>query len=268
MSSGTLASGANDLSLLSAGNVNVTQGTVSGANIGITAGSLVVQPGVAATSSSLVNATGNLTVNANTVKVRGSDASAGLTAKLQAAGAVTINAGSVSIEGGDANNASAAIDPVGITITTTGNVTLTGGSGADAYALIFASAGNLVIDAPTGTVALIPGTGLNANAALVASLGTAQLLSAGCTPLLANPISGPSVLASGVFGSGGAVIGIVPVAAAATAAPELITLPGLLNQAIVALIEMGDEEGAQSILVSLGGEGDKKKDEQSAYSCR
>ena len=224
----------------------------------------------AATSSSLVNATGNLTVNANSVLVRGSDTSASLSAKLQAAGAITIDAGSLSVEGGNANNASASIDPAGITITTTGNVTLTGGGGSDAYALIYAPAGNLAINAPTGMVSLTPGTGLNANAAMVSSLGTAQVLSAGCTgctPLLVNPISGPSLLANGIFGNPVTVNIVVPVTLA-VAAGDLFDFSGLLNTSDAALIEMGDDDGAQELLVVLSGGSGERQDEQTIYSCR
>ena len=109
-----------------------------------------------------------------------------------------------------------------------GNVTLAGGGGTDAYALIHAFAGNLMINAPTGMVSLTPGAGTNANAAVVASLGTAQVLSAGCTgctPLLVNPITGPSLLASGIFGSSGAVISVVPVIVVASAAAASATSP-------------------------------------------
>ena len=211
VTSGTLVAGVNDLNLLSAGLVNVTQGTISGANIGINAGSLMVQPGVSATASSLVNATGALTVNANTVQVRGSDTAASLTAKLQAVGTVTINAGAVSIEGGNANNASAAIDPMGVMLNVN-SLSLTGGAGLDSYALIQSPSGDIIVTAG-GAVTLQPGTGSNANAAIVADIGMVTIQSAqcvGCTILATNPVSPPSLLASGIYGGAGSSLLIPP----------------------------------------------------------
>jgi len=264
---GDFSTGTNSLSLLTAGNVSVEQGTLRGGDVRLTGANLTVQPIPSASTSAMVSASNDLTIDVGTgaVLVRGSDTSASLAAKLQATGIVTINAGSVSVEGGNANGASASIDPAGVTLNVSGDVMLAGGAGLDSYALIQAGTGDVTVNAG-GRVTLQAGTGTNANAAIVADTGMVSITApecVGCTILSSNPTLPAPLTASGVFGGTGTTVQAPPAPPPLPAAP-----PPVDNSVLVAIEESSDAfEEFDLGLGGAGGLGEEKKDEKKAPSC-
>jgi len=257
--------GSAPVGLVTSGALNVGYNFEVGGDLGISAGSVTVRP-AGATPASL-SAAGNLTVTTGSLTLRGSDSQANASAKMNAGGSLFVSAGSVLLQGGAADGAFASIDPFNVTILGAGDVILRGGAGANAYALISSTSGNIGVQAG-GLVVLEAGSGLNANAGIVAENGSVlinALECQGCGVLFANPVSGSQLVASGVYGSNGVTIQVVQGVPA--------VLEQTLNNAIDALLNQGQEEGADALLEAmvdeLGPESEDRREQRRrrAPSC-
>ncbi len=174
------------------------------------AGLLRIEPSGSAPAG--ISASGDLAVSAGSVLIRGSDTDAGASAKLSAGGGLAMAVGGLTIQGGAADGASASIDPAFINIVSSGNILLAGGAGNDSHALIYSPQGDVSIDAGAASVILQQGTGDRANAAIVADGGFASVNAftcEGCGVLFTSPVSDGTLTATGVYGSGGALVTVV-----------------------------------------------------------
>ncbi|MDH4192153.1 MAG: hypothetical protein OEW21_18350, partial [Betaproteobacteria bacterium] len=196
--------------------------SVSGGNVSLGGAWLLLSS--SGTAASQVNANGNLSVNTALLELNGATGAA----KLGALGTMTINATTVDVLAGAA---SASIDPTTLTLIATGNLTLaggsaanasatllggavdvsagnvslTGGSGANAYAGISATSGNLTLNAG-GNLSLASAAGTAPAGAVLTAAGSVQvaaLTCAGCIELASDPLLSPTVTDVGAWGGSG-----------------------------------------------------------------
>jgi filamentous hemagglutinin family protein len=148
------------------GQVTVDGTTVQATNITLSGGGVTVMPSATATASSLVSATGNLTITTpGSVVIRGSGQTAGLFGRISAGGTVNVNAGDVSLVGGSLLNTPAEMMGGSVNMTIDNELTLMGGGGKDAHALLFSNANfDLTIGSAigSGAIRLDAGTGSGA----------------------------------------------------------------------------------------------------------
>jgi hypothetical protein len=142
-----------------------------------------------------------------------------------AGGNLTLNAGGVTVAAG-ALPVAVSADAIAIN----GALSLAGGTGAAAHALVLGGAGGVTVNAGAGTISLVAGAGKEANAAVV-SIGPLVVNGAGCTGctvLSTDPFSSPPVLAAtGLYGlpvSGTALASII-VQIPVTPPPISVDLP-------------------------------------------
>jgi hypothetical protein len=232
---------------------------------------------VDATTSLKANGTTSLNVNTPSLLLDGTNGPA----KLQSAGTMNLTVGSVNVTAGAF---AANIDPTTLSVTATGNIVLTGGSGNNAFAKISGndvtvSGANIILNGGSGNnsfavieatpgnatvtavnhISLIPGTGLNADASLLAPPGQLTVIAqtcTGCVVLAADPRLDPGTN-QGLFGAN-VVLG------------GGIANPGLpqieVDNSIIYAVSLTGQSGQANTIYSTSGtettEEEKKEDTQ------
>lgn len=294
-------------SVATSGDINLTAsgGTLLARNVTIGAHDIrfsgaTVQIGHPTSGSTQITATNDMQViDSGSLIVRGSDTIVEGSAKITAAGNVSLtNVGDVTIQGGNADYANAGIDPLEVIATITGDlvlqagagdsseaqisatdlvdlevggiVSLSGGAGADAHAVINATDGEVVIHAGTATaptdVILTTGAGANADAVILADSGTGTItihaaVCTGCDELAANPLTDTSAQ-TGVFGD--LFLNATP------GGGEII--PG--NEQVIVMNDIqdifsgGDEEFLREMGILESDEDEDEDEERTLLECR
>jgi hypothetical protein len=159
---------------------------------GSTGGVLMVGDTAAAGTSRIASVDQNLFARAITIQ---GPAGAGKKSELKASGTqiITTLNGGVAVFGGSGDNTLAQIDPVTQTILVNGPIEIVGGSGLNAIAQILSGTGTQTIFATNGDITLTGGTGAGADA-LIESLGTQTISATGSIVPTSTPGGGNALI--------------------------------------------------------------------------
>ena len=188
----------------------------------------------AGSASALVQSGGNQTLNfsGGNINVTGSNTTAGANAQLKASGVQTIDALNVTVTGGSAANAFATIDPTLLTMNVSGAIVVQGGSGNGSHAELTAD----VIDLTAGgNIDLIAGLGNNAYAMIKSLSGDVTLAASNIALNAGTSIDADAVL----HVNGGSGTALLSFSGTCTACNQLASDPfgnGLIEAGVFGLL--------------------------------